>query len=165
MLPLFDRAYNPTGFHVCGIAEYPLGCIHPLNPYSCERGKNARVLSIFRFAFIFIGNLTIVVSVSILIHHIISRERRMKTNPGDIANNSSIKATWQGISYVAAFMFSWGPWYIWQVSKGMTTWVLLDEQYLTCFCFCFTHGSGFASHLEWGQYRPIGIYLFTISYQ
>ncbi|KAL3784427.1 LOW QUALITY PROTEIN: hypothetical protein ACHAW5_006533 [Stephanodiscus triporus] len=124
ILPLFDRAYNPTGFHVCGIAEYPLGCIHPLNPYSCERGINARVLSIFRFAFIFIGHLTIVVSVSILIHHIISRERRMKTNPGDIANNSSIKATWQGISYVAAFMFSWGPWYIWQwirITSGMRT--------------------------------------------
>jgi hypothetical protein len=123
-LPLFYQAYNPTGFHACGIAEYPLGCIHPKYPYLCDRGEKARELSIFRFACIFLGNLTIVVSVFILIQHVISRERRMTANPGHNANNLSNKATWQGIFYVAAFMFSWGPWYIWQwirITSGMRT--------------------------------------------
>lgn len=120
-LPIFYQAYNPTGFHACGIAEYPLGCIHPKYPYLCDRGEKARELSIFRFACIFLGNLTILVSVFILIQHVISRERRMNANPGDNANNLSNKATWQGIFYVAAFMFSWGPWYIWQVSESPAT--------------------------------------------
>ena len=116
LMPLFNRAYNPNGFNVCGIAEYPLGCLNDSYPYTCKRGENARFLSIIRFAFIFLGNLTIVASVSILILHVISRERRMNTNPGDNANNSSIKATWQGIFHVAAFIISWGPWCVWQVS-------------------------------------------------
>ena len=121
LMPLFDRAYNPTGFHVCGIAEYPLGCLYETNPYPCERGDNARLLSMIRFAIIFLGNLTIVVSVSILIMHVISREQRMNTNHGDSANDLSTKATWQGIFYVAAFMFSWGPWCLWQVSLMQAT--------------------------------------------
>lgn len=127
LMPLFDRAYNPTGFHVCGVAEYPLGCLNESYPYVCERGDNARVLSMVRFAIIFIGYLTIVVSVSILIEHVISRERRMNTNRGDSANNLSIRATWQGIFYVAAFMFSWGPWCIWQVSWSLASHVSLHR--------------------------------------
>ena len=52
----------------------------------------------------------------ILVQHVRFREERMNRNSGDNTNNLSIKVYWQGIWYVAAFMFSWVPWYLWQVS-------------------------------------------------
>jgi len=110
--PLFDQAYNYTDFHSCGVAEHPLGCLSPGSAYQCTRGSNARELKIARFACVFLANIVIVVSVCVLIHHVVSRERRMTSSPVEMS--ASTKVSWHGISFVAAFMFSWVPWYIWQ---------------------------------------------------
>lgn len=117
--PLFDQSYNYTNFHVCGIAEHPLGC---LSENQCTRGSNAREIKIARFACICLANITIVVSVCVLIQHVVSTERRMASDATGSSYGLSIKITWQGIWYVAAFFFSWGPWYVWQwirITSGM----------------------------------------------
>lgn len=110
--PLFNQAYNYTDFPVCGIAEHPLGCISDSSNDECTRGSHAREIKIARFALICLANTIIVVSVIVLIQHVIATERRMNVNSTQSSNDLSIKATRQGISYVAAFMFSWGPWYV-----------------------------------------------------
>jgi len=128
--PLFAQAYNYTDFYVCGIAEYPLGCLHENYDYECTRGSSAWELKVARFTCICFANLVIVGSVCSLVQHIISTERRMNTNSIQSSNVSSNKATWQGISYVAAFMFSWFPWYIWQwirITTGMLTMSSFDS--------------------------------------
>jgi heme/copper-type cytochrome/quinol oxidase subunit 2 len=113
MIPLFYQAYNPNGFAICSIAE--LECTDSYT--TCERHREeVWDLSYFRFTCICLGNLMIVVSVIILVQHVRFREERMNRNSGDNTNNLSIKVYWQGIWYVAAFMFSWVPWYLWQVS-------------------------------------------------
>ena len=114
--PLFNNAYNYTDFHACGLSEYPPGGLAPdsLYPEPCERGCSARELKIARFFFVCMANLIIVVSVVILIQYVISTERTMNVNSTEASNESSIKATWQGIYYIGAFMFSWFPWYVWQ---------------------------------------------------
>jgi len=112
--PFFDRAYNYNNFLACDIAEYPLGCLSENSDYECTRGSNARELKIARFACVWLANFIIVVSVAVLIQHVVSTERRMNANSTESSNDLSIKTTWQGIFYVAAFMFSWVPWYIWQ---------------------------------------------------
>ncbi|KAL7541328.1 hypothetical protein ACHAWF_006907 [Thalassiosira exigua] len=119
--PLFDQAYNYTDFHSCGIAEHPLGCLNDNYDFGCSRGKNARELKIARFSITCLAFTIIVVSVCVLITHAISTERRA-TNIA--VNYNSLKVTWQGIFYVAAFIFSWGPWYLWQwirITSGMET--------------------------------------------
>ncbi|KAL7539380.1 hypothetical protein ACHAXR_009245 [Thalassiosira sp. AJA248-18] len=115
MKPLFDQAYNYTDFHVCSIAEYPLGCIFD-DDIDCIRGENAWFLKIARFACVCLANLTIVVSVCILIKHYLTKERRTTSHAMQNANEFllSNKATRQGIWYVVAFMFCWYPWYVWQ---------------------------------------------------
>ena len=110
--PLFDNAYNYTDFHACGLAEWPLGGLHESYTddyrYECLRGCNVLEFKIIRFVLIGLANLIIVVSVVFLIHHVISTERRMNDDSAGTSNNeSSINATWQGIFYIGAFMFSW----------------------------------------------------------
>lgn len=127
--PLFDQAFNYSGIYVCSIAEYPLGC---LGEQDCSRGSNAMELIIARFACICVANLIIVASVSVLISHVVSNERRMKANMTENPNSNdrSIKATWQGIFYVTIFMCCWGPWYIWQwlhITSEMKTMSTLDS--------------------------------------
>ena len=76
--------------------------------YECLRGCNVLEFKIIRFVLIGLANLIIVVSVVFLMHHVISTERRMNDDSAGTSNNeSSINATWQGIFYIGAFMFSW----------------------------------------------------------
>lgn len=110
--PLFDKAYNYTDFYCCGIAEHPLGALHHGNDLICERGCNARALKIARFTIVFLANVIIVASMIVLIKHVVSREQRMNENAAQASNESSIKATWQGLFYSGAFIASWGPWYV-----------------------------------------------------
>lgn len=88
-------------------------------------------LVIAHFACICFANLIIVASVSVLIHHVVSNERRLNTNMTENTNNNlSIKATWQGIFYVTIFMICWGPWYIWQwmyITSEMKTMSTVDS--------------------------------------
>mmetsp|Transcript_23735 Transcript_23735/g.50810 ORF Transcript_23735/g.50810 Transcript_23735/m.50810 type:complete len:358 (-) Transcript_23735:782-1855(-) len=133
--PLFDKAYNYTDFYVCGIAEHPLGCLSENSNLECTRGSNAREIKITRFTCICLANTTIVVSVCVLIAHVISTERRMTSDSTNVTENTyrSMKVTWQGICYVAAFWFSWGPWYIWQwirITSGMLTMKDFDNKAL-----------------------------------
>ena len=129
--PLFDQAYNYSGIYVCGIAEYPQGCLYEHDEHECTRGSNAMELVIAHFACICFANLIIVASVSVLIHHVVSNERRLNTNMTENTNNNlSIKATWQGIFYVTIFMICWGPWYIWQwmhITSEMKTMSTVDS--------------------------------------
>lgn len=111
--PLFDQAYNYTAFIFCDIAEYPLGCLSDNSDDECTRGSKARELKMARFACICLANVTIVVAVCVLVKHVMHVERRMAlSNPLDVDNSNELtaKVTWQGIWYVAAFFFSWGPW-------------------------------------------------------
>jgi hypothetical protein len=132
--PLFDQAYNYSGIYVCGIAEYPQGCLYEHDHNDCSRGSNAMELIIAHFACICFANLIIVASVSVLIHHVISKERRMTTTSmtenSNNNNDLSMKATWQGIFYVTIFMLCWGPWYIWQwmhITSEMQTMSTVDS--------------------------------------
>lgn len=122
--PLFDQAYNYTGFHVCGIAEHPLGCLDEDDEIECTRGSNAREIKIARFACMCLSTFTIVASVCVLIIHVMSKERRMTCISRDNSNNTQSMKVSQGIWYIAAFFFSWGPWSIWQwvrITAGMQT--------------------------------------------
>lgn len=116
---------------MCGIAEYPLGCLYEHDNNDCTRGSNAMELIVAHFACICLANLIIVASVSVLIHHVVSNERKMNANITESSNNDlSIKATWQGIFYVTMFMFCWGPWYIWQwmhITSEMKTISAMDS--------------------------------------
>ena len=125
--PLFDQAYNYSGIYACGIAEYPQGCLNEYDDKECTRGSNAMELIIAHFTCICFANVIIVASVSVLIHHVISNERRMNTNMtvDNSSNDLSSKATWQGIFYVSVFMFCWGPWYLWQVRNVISQAVLV----------------------------------------
>ena len=132
MIPLFYQAYNPNGFAICSIAELECAQQQLVNVTlfdsytTCERHREeVWDLSYFRFTCICLGNLAIVVSVIILVQHVRSREERMSRNSGDNTNNLSIKVYWQGIWYVAAFMFSWVPWYIWKRSLSKISQTLL----------------------------------------
>ena len=131
--PLFDQAYNYTNFHVCGIAEHPLGCLSDNYDSECTRGANARELKIARFSVIFLANIIIVVSVCVLVKHVISKERRMASDAGENTHGVKSKVTWQGIFYVTAFWLSYGPWMIWQwmrITDGMKTIASIDSSAL-----------------------------------
>lgn len=121
LAPLFDQAYNYTELHICGIAEYPMGCISDLTPFECERGENARQMWISRFFIVCLANLLIIISVVILIRSVLARENRMIRYEGSARRSSvatdssrSRKVMWQGIWYILAFEISWGAWYAFQ---------------------------------------------------
>ena len=121
LAPLFDQAYNYTELHICGIAEYPMGCLSDLTPFDCERGENARQMWISRFFIVCWANLFIIISVVILIRAVLARENRMIQHEGyarrsSLANDSSRSRNvmWQGIWYILAFEISWGAWYAFQ---------------------------------------------------
>ncbi|KAL9184612.1 hypothetical protein ACHAXT_012582 [Thalassiosira profunda] len=136
--PLFDKAYNYTDFHVCGIAEHPLGCLSDNYDSECERGESARELKIARFTCICLANLVIVVSVFVLVWHVMKSEKRMAdTNIlSEPSNDLTMKVVWQGIWYIAAFFFCWGPWYVWQwrrIMHGMETMSSVESPALAYF--------------------------------
>ena len=118
-MPLFNNAYNYTELNVCSIGEYPLGCLSSdVDDFECTRGSKARKMMIAFLIFVFTSNIIIVASVSILIIHIMSREgaeNSVSTENGSDSSQST--KTWQGIWYIAAFMISWGPWYIWKLLR------------------------------------------------
>lgn len=137
IMPLFDQAYNFTDFHACGIAEYPLGCLSENYDYDCSRGRGAKGIKIARFVIISVASLVIIGSICVLVMHAVSTERRRrKSNARARINLLSMKSTRQGILYVAAFLFSWGPWYLWQwvrITSGMKTMAAIDSPALLYF--------------------------------
>jgi hypothetical protein len=119
LVPLFNNAYNYTEFHICGIAEYPIGCVSDLTPNSCERGENAREMWVTRFFIVCWANVFIIVSVVILTRSIFARENRMIKHRGATTSSTDEtsrkrKVIWQGIWYILAFEISWGAWYAFQ---------------------------------------------------
>ncbi len=115
LMPLFNQAYNYTDGHVCSIGPAPINCLTEAD-IVCARGEDSRKMKITRFSFVFTANVIIIVSVIILILSLAQKERRMKAKSADNRNRRvySTQKTWQGIWYIAAFMISWGPWYVWQ---------------------------------------------------
>jgi len=115
LMPLFNQAYNYTDGHVCSIGPRPMSCLAEVD-IECTRGEDSRRMKITRFSFVFTANIIIVISVLILIHSLAQKERRMMAKGADNRNQRvySTQKTWQGIWYIAAFMISWGPWYVWQ---------------------------------------------------
>lgn len=112
---LFDDAYNYTELHICGIAEYPMGCLSPHVPIECQRGEHARQFWVSRFCIMCWANFIIIVSVAILIRAILKRENRMTVHEDDRNITArSRKAIWQGIWYILAFEVSWGAWFAFQ---------------------------------------------------
>ena len=112
---LFDDAYNYSELHICGIAEYPIGCLSPRVPFECQRGDHARQFWVSRFFIMCWANFIIIISVVILIRAILKRENRMTVHEEERnITDRSRKAIWQGIWYILAFEVSWGAWFAFQ---------------------------------------------------
>ena len=109
---LLDNAYNYTGLHQCFIASSPLGC----SGASCERGRNAQVLSKWGATFpLIIKNVIVIVLVFVLFWTVLQTERqndRYLSDGQGLNRKQSIRTGWQGIWYVGAFIMTYIPWYI-----------------------------------------------------
>jgi len=138
IFPLINHGYNYTDMSVCGIGEFPLGCLVFPEDLPCTKGTSAMPMTYIQLGFILLINIIIVGSVGLMISHVMSKDRKMNksTSTNNLAttsnsnslndeyainhvgnNNSSNKTSkflWQGIWYVASFQIAWFPWYVWQ---------------------------------------------------
>ena len=140
--PLFNNGYNYTDISICGIGEYPLGCLVVFEIFDkCTRGTRAIGMKYLQLSYILLINIIIVTSVVLMICYAKSKDRKMNrssslTNSVSITNNNnsrsddiyainvrngnsnnnatSKKFLWQGLWYVACFTTAWFPWYVWQ---------------------------------------------------
>lgn len=139
--PLFNDGYNYTDISICGIGEYPLGCLVVFEIFDeCTRGTRAIGMKYIQLSYILLINIIIVTSVVLMICYSKSKDRKMNrssslTNSVSITNNNnsrsddysingrnngnnsdatSKKFLWQGLWYVACFTTAWFPWYVWQ---------------------------------------------------
>lgn len=138
VMPLIFSGYNYTDASVCGVGEFPLGCLvfEDVFPDGCNRGTKAMGMKYIQLSFILLINIIIDGSVVLMIYHAWSRDRRINrstnaatdnnaTNSSSIeddnainhvtrkrnnSNNITAKFVWQGIWYVASFQTAWFPW-------------------------------------------------------
>ena len=81
-LPFTNNGYNYTDSSVCGVGEFPLGCVvvYEVFPDGCTRGTRAIPMKFIQLSFIMLINLIIVVSVVLMICHARSKDRKMNKN-------------------------------------------------------------------------------------
>ena len=90
VLPLVYNGYNYTDFGVCGVGEFPLGClvIDEVFPEGCTRaGTKAMPMKFIQLSFILLINLTIDLSVVLMIWRAWSKDRRM--NQTSLSSNDN----------------------------------------------------------------------------
>lgn len=159
VMPLIFDGYNYTDANVCGVGEFPLGClvIPEKFPNGCSRGTTAMAMKYIQLSFILLINIIIDGSVVLMIYHAWSKDRKMNKNSkattaSDSATNAAsvnedhtinqgrrkykhynltVKFFWQGIWYVASFQTSWFPWYVWQWIRITDEGYLPDRPYLS----------------------------------
>lgn len=100
VMPLTYDGYNYTDASVCGVGEFPLGCLaiedEEIFPDGCTRGMMAVAMKYIQLTFILMINLVIVLSVVIMIFHASLKDRRMNkssTTTSAAATNSATNAT------------------------------------------------------------------------
>ena len=143
VMPLFNSGYNYTDASVCGVGEFPLGCLAVYELFDgCKRGTAAMPMKYIQLSFILMINIIIDVSVVLMIYHAWSKDRKInkstttttatttnsEANTNSATDDNSInrasrkhknnnltrKFVWQGIWYVTSFQIAWFPWYVWQ---------------------------------------------------
>jgi heme/copper-type cytochrome/quinol oxidase subunit 2 len=113
VVALFWQAFNYNGGILCDIVAHLYGWDHRESITECTLGANARALIPFMMAFI------IITTVVLLIHAVLTQERRMDRwarNTGQPLNRRlTTKTTWQGIWHIATFGLAWIPWYVYRL--------------------------------------------------
>lgn len=118
VIPLFGQNYNYNGGYSCFISGDPPGC--ELDPPTCNRGANARIMTIVTGLIpYYISLFIIVVAVILLIHAVFVQEKRMdRYNRGaPPSRKMTMESCWQGIFYIGSFLVSWTPWFIFATSE------------------------------------------------
>jgi len=118
VIPLFGQNYNYNGGYSCFISGDPPGC--EIDPPTCKRGANARIMTIVTGIIPFyISLFIIVVAVTLLIHAVFVQEKRMdRYNRGtERSRKMTMESCWQGIFYIGSFLVSWTPWFIFSIRE------------------------------------------------
>ena len=118
VIPLFGQNYNYNGGYSCFISGDPPGC--EFDPHTCNRGANARIMTIVTGIIPFyISLFIIVVAVTLLIHAVFVQEKRMdRYNRGtERSRKMTMESCWQGIFYIGSFLVSWTPWFVFSIRE------------------------------------------------
>ena len=119
VVPLFGQNYNYNGGYSCFISGDPPGC--EFDPPTCNRGANARIMSLIAGVIPYVIAVLIIISaVLLLIHAVFVQEKRMdRYNRGTTgpSRKMTIETSWQGIFYIAAFVISWTPWFVFEIKE------------------------------------------------
>lgn len=139
VMPLIFDGYNYTDANVCGVGEFPLGClvIPDQFPDGCTRGTTAIGMKYIQLSFILMINIIIDGSVVLMIYHAFRKDRKMNksskttttTNapPNSATNAASVnedhtidRGKRKYKNYNLTSKFFWQG--IWYVASFQTSW-------------------------------------------
>ena len=115
-VPIYGQNYNWNGGFACDVTGCPLGCDWPGSTTACTRGENALIMlgvtGIIPFVIAFS---IIVASVALLVHSVLTQERKMdRYSQGDQPGSRRMtkKTSRQGMYYILAYGVGWIPYFI-----------------------------------------------------